>query len=404
MKQQSSSWSRTAAPGEVIYAEGFAGESVIYIVADGKVEISTHCEDKKVVVATIGKGELFGETTLLASEPRPNTARALTFCQLTVIDASVVEEELERVSPLLRHIVRTSIRRIKKKDDLLATYTHADFMPGVISYAHVLALMAASEGSADRGWRAQSDEVSVPLREVIKKCRAIAGHSRLHVMVMLKRMERLNLITMEAGRSEFTGASATRHSASEGASDRQIVTFDPQRITERAQNVADQDLEVSLASELELIELTDLEALIGIEKKMILNKLSRAEIAEDVFAFRKTKVLHYVEEKGLTYFSRPVRRARGEVASLEDLEFVDQRSLFDAVSAFDTYDLAKMLAAMANQSIADRLLGVMTEARKKEVSWVMRRDIKIDPVEVGDIEQRFLETVRTINPSTAAVG
>jgi hypothetical protein len=223
-------------------------------------------------------------------------------------------------------------------------------------------------------------------------------------MVMLKRMERLNLITMEAGRSEFTGASATRHSASEGASDRQIVTFDPQRITERAQNVADQDLEISLASELELIELTDLEALIGVEKKMILNKLSRAEIAEDVFAFRKTKVLHYVEEKGLTYFSRPMRRARGDVASLEDLEFVDQRSLFDAVSAFDTYDLAKMLAAMADQTIADRLLGVMTEARKKEVSWVMRRDLKIDPVEVGDIEQRFLETVRTINPSAAMVG
>jgi len=144
--------------------------------------------------------------------------------------------------------------------------------------------------------------------------------------------------------------------------------------------------------------------LIGVEKKMILNKLSRAEIAEDVFAFRKTKVLHYVEEKGLTYFSRPARRARGDVASLEDLEFVDQRSLFDAVSAFDTYDLAKMLAAMADQTIADRLLGVMTEARKKEVSWVMRRDLKIDPVEVGDIEQRFLETVRTINPSAAMVG
>jgi len=404
LKQQRSSWSRTAAPGEVIYSEGFAGESVIYIIADGKVEISTHCEDKKVIVATLGKGEFFGETALLASEPRPNTAKALTFCQLTVVDASVVEEELERVSPLLRHIVRTTIRRIKKKDDLLATYTHADFMPGVISYAHVLALMAGAEGSGDRGWRAQSDEVSVPLREVIKKCRAIAGHSRLHVMVMLKRMERLNLITMEAGRSEFTGASATRHSASEGASDRQIVAFDPQRITERAQNVADQDLEISLASELELIELTDLEALIGVEKKMILNKLSRAEIAEDVFAFRKTKVLHYVEEKGLTYFSRPARRARGDVASLEDLEFVDQRSLFDAVSAFDTYDLAKMLAAMADQTIADRLLGVMTEARKKEVSWVMRRDLKIDPVEVGDIEQRFLETVRTINPSAAMVG
>ncbi|WP_193727755.1 Crp/Fnr family transcriptional regulator [Paraburkholderia franconis] len=404
MQQQKSTWSRTAAPGEVIYSEGFGGESVMYVIADGKVEISTQCEDKKVIVATLGKGEFFGETALLPAEPRGNTAKALTFCQLTVVNARVIEEELERVSPLLRHIVRTMIRRVKKKDDLLATYTHADFMPGVISYAHVLSLMAGAEAQAERGWRSQTEEVSVPLREVIKKCRAIAGHSRLHVMVMLRRMEKLNLISMEAGRSEFTGSAATRHNASEGASDRQLVTFDPKRITERAHNVADQDLEVSVASELELIELNDLEALIGVERKMILNKLSRAEIAEDVFAFRKTKVLNYVEEKGITYFSRPARRAPGEVAALEDLEFVDQRSLFDAVSAFDTYDLAKMLVAMPDQSIADRLLGVMTEARKKEVSWVMRRDIKIDPVEVGDIEQRFLETVRTIRSSASVAG
>ncbi|SIT41210.1 cAMP-binding protein [Paraburkholderia piptadeniae] len=376
----------------------------MYVIADGKVEISTQCEDKKVIVATLGKGEFFGEAALLPAEPRGNTAKALTFCQLTVVNARVVEEELERVSPLLRHIVRTMIRRVKKKDDLLATYTHADFMPGVISYAHVLSLMAGAEAQAERGWRSQTEEVSVPLREVIKKCRAIAGHSRLHVMVMLRRMEKLNLISMEAGRSEFVGSAATRHNAPEGASDRQLVTFDPKRITERAHNVADQDLEVSVASELELIELNDLEALIGVERKMILNKLSRAEIAEDVFAFRKTKVLNYVEEKGITYFSRPARRAPGEVAALEDLEFVDQRSLFDAVSAFDTYDLAKMLVAMPDQSIADRLLGVMTEARKKEVSWVMRRDIKIDPVEVGDIEQRFMETVRTIRSSASAAG
>ncbi|SEI22005.1 cAMP-binding domain of CRP or a regulatory subunit of cAMP-dependent protein kinases [Paraburkholderia hospita] len=374
----------------------------MYVIADGKVEISTQCEDKKVIVATLGKGEFFGETALLPSEPRAHTAKALTFCQLTVVNARVVEEELERVSPLLRHIVRTMIRRVKKKDDLLATYTHADFMPGVVSYAHVLALMAGAETQEDRGWRSQTEEVSVPLREVIRKCRAVAGHSRLHVMVMLKRMEKLNLISMEAGRSEFVGSVSTRHNASEGASDRQLVTFDPRRITERAHNVADQDLEISVASELELIELTDLEALIGVEKKMILNKLSRAEIAEDVFAFRKTKVLNYVEERGITYFSRPERRSPGQVNRLEDLEFVDQRSLFDAVSAFDTYDLAKMLTAMPDQSIADRLLGVMTEARKKEVSWVMRRDIKIDPVEVGEIEQRFLDSVRTIRSSASA--
>lgn len=404
MNQQRTSWSRTAAPGEVIYSEGFAGEPVIYVIADGKVELSTQCDEKKVVLATLGKGEFFGEAALLPAEPRAHTAKALSFCQLTVIATNLVEDELERMSPLLRHMVRTLIRRAKKRDDILATYTHADFLPGVLSYAHVLALMTnhdATDSFDGRGRRRQGEEVSVPLPEVIKKFQAIAGHSRPHVMAMLKRMEKLNLVTLEPGRSDRVGGSATRYSAQDGATSRQLVTFDPVRITERAQQVADADLDISISSELELIELTDLEALIGVEKTVILSKLSHAEIAEDLFAFRKTKVLNYVEEKGVTYFSRRNVRKASDLKSLDDLEWVDQRTLFEALSASDTYELAKLLAALEGQPVAERLLSAMTEARKKEVSWVMRRDIKIDPLEIAEIEERFLDTVRAIKSPAA---
>lgn len=399
MNQQRSSWTRTAAPGEVIYAEGFAGEPVLYVITEGKVEISTRCDDKKVVLATLGKGEFFGEAVLLQAEPRAHTAKALAFCQLTVVHVSMVEEELERASPLLRHIVRTTIRRSRKKDDLLATYTHADFLPGIVSYAHVLALMAGADAgdSVDaRMRRGQSDEVSVSLPEVIKKCRAIAGHSRPHVMTMLGRMERLNLVSLGTGRADHL--SGNTRAGQDPATSRQVVTFDPARITERAQQVADQELDIAINSELELIELSDLEALIGVERKMILNKLSHDEIAEDLFAFRKTKVLRYVEEKGVSYFTK---RARGgEFKSLEDLGLVDHRTLFEAVSATDTYDLAKLAASTGDQTIVDQLFSVMTEARKKEVSWVMRRDLKIDQAEVDDIEQRFVETIRSVKAAS----
>ncbi|MFP3603460.1 Crp/Fnr family transcriptional regulator [Paraburkholderia sp. SIMBA_053] len=404
MNQQRTPWTRTAAPGEVIYSEGFLGDAVIYVIADGKVEISTQCDEKKVILATLGKGEFFGEAALLPPEPRAHTAKALSFCQLTAIAGGIVEEELERVSPLLRHIVRTMIRRVKKKDDILATNTHADFLPGVLSYAHVLSLMAGAEPNDrfdGRARRPQNEEISIPLSEVIKKCNAIAGHSRPHVMAMLKRMEKLNLISIEGGRSERLNNTSGRYSASDGAAGRQLVTFDAVKITERAQQVADHDLDVSISSELELIELDDLEALIGVDRKVILNKLSHAEIAEDIFAFRKTKVLNYVEEKGLSYFSRRTARGAGELKSLDDLEFVDQRTLFEAVSAFDTYDLAKLLSASEGQPIDERLQSVMTEARKKEVSWVMRREIKIDPVEIIEIEQRFLDTVRALKSPVA---
>lgn len=402
------SWTRTAAPGEVIYSEGFGGEAVIYLIAEGKVELSTRCDEKKVVVATLGRGEFFGESALLAAEPRGNTAKALTFCQLTVVPAEVLDDEIGRVSALLRHIVRTMIRRVKRKDDQLATYTHADFLPGVLSYAHVLSLMAGGERrGGDDAWarrpmQAYAEQASVPLVDVIRKCRAVAGHSRPHVMAMLKRMEKLNLVTIEAAQAEQLSGGAADYAASADA--RQVVTFDAARITDRAQQVADHELDLSISSELELIELADLESLIGVEKKLLLNKLSQGEIADEVFAFRKSKVLNYVEQKGVAYFTRRNVRRGGELNALEDLAWVDQRTLFEVVSAFDTYDLAKLLASADDQAVVDRLFSVMTETRRNEVSWVMRRDIKIDPVEVGDIEQRLLDAVRALKaPAAVAV-
>lgn len=398
------SWTRTAAPGEIIYSEGFAGEPVIFLIADGKVELSTRCEDKRVVVATLGRGEFFGESALLSSEPRAHTAKALSFCQLTVVPAALLDEEIEHVSALLRHVVRTMIRRVKRKDDQLATYTHADFMPGVLSYAHVLSLMAGADtrGSDDawsrRPMQAQAAEASVPLADVIRRCRAIAGHSRPHVLAMLRRMEKLNLVTIEAAQADHAGG-AVDHSVSSDA--RQVVTFDAARVVDRAQQVADHDLDLSINSELELIELADLEALIGVDRKLLLNKLSHGEIADEVFAFRKSKVLGYVEQKGVAYFSRRSPRAGGDVRALEDIVWVDQRTLFDVISAFDTYDLAKLIASLDDRAVADKLFSVMTEARRNEVSWVMRRELKLDPIEVEEIERRVLDAVRAAKAPAA---
>jgi hypothetical protein len=58
---------------------------------------------------------------------------------------------------------------------------------------------------------------------------------------------------------------------------------------------------------------------------------------------------------------------------------------------------------MADHSIADRLLSVMTQARQNEISWIMRRDVKIDPLEIPEIEQRFIDLVKSIkSPSMSA--
>ena len=114
MNQQRSSWSRTAAPGEVIYSEGFAGDAAIFVIADGKVEISTYATKRRSSSPPWARANFSAKQPCCLPNPEPHR-ESTELCQLTVIAANVVEEELERVSPLLRHIVRTMIRRVKRR-------------------------------------------------------------------------------------------------------------------------------------------------------------------------------------------------------------------------------------------------------------------------------------------------
>ena len=94
-------------------------------------------------------------------------------------------------------------------------------------------------------------------------------------------------------------------------------------------------------------------------------------------------------------------RAASELESLTDLDLIDDRTLFDALSAFDTYDLAKLLASTTDRSVSERLLSVMTKARQSETSWIMRRGLVINPLEILDIEQRFIQLVKSIKTGPA---
>jgi hypothetical protein len=184
----------------------------------------------------------------------------------------------------------------------------------------------------------------------------------------------LNLIAFETAHGNFVDDVAS--STADDAAERQVVVFDPGRIIESAQRVADQSLGISIIRELEQAGLTNLDALIGIEKQLLLDKLSR-------------------QDNGALTIKKPPRYSN-EFASLADLEFIDDRTLFYTVSAFDIYDLAKMLVSAIDRAVSERLLSVMTEARQQEVSRIIRSNPVIDPIETEDISRRFIRLLKSI--------
>ena len=75
---------KTVADGEYIMREGDLG-SEMFIIQSGRVEISKRMARRDVVLATIGKGEFFGEMSLLESLPRDANARAIGEVKLLVV-------------------------------------------------------------------------------------------------------------------------------------------------------------------------------------------------------------------------------------------------------------------------------------------------------------------------------
>lgn len=66
---------RTFGNGDVIFGEGSVGKHM-YVVVSGCVRIVNKTEGDDVVVASLGKGEIFGEMALVDSLPRSASAVA----------------------------------------------------------------------------------------------------------------------------------------------------------------------------------------------------------------------------------------------------------------------------------------------------------------------------------------
>ena len=61
---------------EIIIKENEFGNDV-YIIKDGKVQVSKMYNGKEFVIGTLSKGEIFGEMTIIDEKPRSATIKAL---------------------------------------------------------------------------------------------------------------------------------------------------------------------------------------------------------------------------------------------------------------------------------------------------------------------------------------
>ena len=99
------------AAGTVLFREGDKGEEM-FILQSGKVKISKKIRGVEKTLATLEKGEFFGEMAILNDKPRSATAETVEDCDMLVIDRKTFET-------LIRSNVEIAIRFIKRLADRL---------------------------------------------------------------------------------------------------------------------------------------------------------------------------------------------------------------------------------------------------------------------------------------------
>ena len=95
----------------LIMRQGEEGNSA-YLIQSGSVEVYTEHEGKKIVLATLGLGEIFGEMALIFDESRTASVVTLEDCNLIVITRQSFQQKLKKTDPTIKAIVQMLTQRI----------------------------------------------------------------------------------------------------------------------------------------------------------------------------------------------------------------------------------------------------------------------------------------------------
>ena len=97
---------------EFIFSEGDPGDCA-YIIESGMVEVSLDKDGRKLVMATLTKGDILGEMAIIDRRPRSASARAIMPTEVTEIPLDYVSQKIEQSDPTVRMFLRLVMARYR---------------------------------------------------------------------------------------------------------------------------------------------------------------------------------------------------------------------------------------------------------------------------------------------------
>jgi CRP-like cAMP-binding protein len=101
--------------GDVIFNEQDEGEEM-YFIDSGETQIVKTIGTVDVKIASLSSGDFFGEMTLITGHKRVASAKALTDCNLHVMDKEAFMSNIANSRDFVKRVLVTLARRLEEID------------------------------------------------------------------------------------------------------------------------------------------------------------------------------------------------------------------------------------------------------------------------------------------------
>lgn len=154
-------YGRVYQPGEIIFREGDAGETM-FIIQEGEVRIHKRVRDQETTLAVLKDGDFFGEMAIIDKEPRSASATSETESRLIVLSDEIFESQIQTNPKIIMAIVRKMSERLRNADRQIKALMMRDSHSRVTGTLILLLSKTGAIGEKDRRfpWDKTIDELT----------------------------------------------------------------------------------------------------------------------------------------------------------------------------------------------------------------------------------------------------
>lgn len=163
--------------GKVLFKQGEKGDAA-YIVNSGAIGMYREAQGRKIPLATVRRGELFGEMAVIDTSPRMATAFMLEDSALMVIPIDIMMDKMRRADPFIRAMIHMLMNNLRA--------VHDSYLPKSRSLADAVNMLGRQsdvvtrflQGDLPAAFRADLVGKLKGLEAVVKDLRRIAAEHR----------------------------------------------------------------------------------------------------------------------------------------------------------------------------------------------------------------------------------